>query len=376
MLTTRKLRQQLTDTETQWAGVSHDVSNLLAAILGHSELLLAQMPADDKLRPMLEGILNAGELAACWMKQSAFRSQAERTAASRADLKQVVQGMESTLRLLTGETIRLHLEYAAEAIPVLAEPADVGRILLNLVVNARDALSDGGDLTIRAEIAQEEASRENGAAPPKTYGRISVSDTGEGISREDGRRVFDSFYSTKGHHRGLGLPTARALAERNGGFIQFESKPHSGTTFYTWFPSALEAPKNPETESFRQYPSGQAKRILVVEDDPTLRAILIRTLESAGYSVLEAGDGVQALARYEKQTEPIDLLLTDIRMARMNGREVGEALQARQPRLKIIYISGYPDDVVPGRKGTNLFLKPFKPTALVQKVRETLEGSL
>ncbi|MGH9325778.1 MAG: response regulator [Terriglobia bacterium] len=369
----RKLRQQLADREAQWAGISHDVSNLLTVVLGNSELLLARSPADQKLRPMLKGILNAGELAAGWMRQGILRVHAEQRANSRTDLKQVVEGMEDTLRLVAGESIRLHVECASEAVPVIAEPVDVERIILNLAMNARDALPDGGDLTIEVEVAEAQASRQNGFRAARAYGRLAVSDTGKGISREAGSRIFDSFYSTKVRHLGLGLPTARALVERNGGFIELESTPGLGATFYVWFPSAPEAPKMPEAEDLRACSSVEMKRILVAEDNPTLRAILSRTLESAGYNILEASDGIDALACYEKQTEPIDLLITDVRMARMDGLELGEALRARQPQLKIIYISGWPEDGAREGKSTSLFLKPFKPTALLREVREALK---
>ncbi|MGH9354190.1 MAG: response regulator [Terriglobia bacterium] len=357
-------RQSLAGVETLWAGVGHDVNNLLSGVIGNSEYLLKFLAADAKARQALEGILTAGELSAAWVQQCV---SAGRISPS-ADLSQVLERMESTLRLLAGGKIQLRLKTGRKPVPVAADPAQVARVVLNLVFNARDAMPEGGCLRVQAEIAHfHGVSQAPGARP--AWGRISVADTGAGMDKETCRRIFDPLFTSKSQHLGLGLPTARALVEQNGGFIELKSGLRSGTTFYVYLPLAESVPQQETAGAARVEPG--AKTILVVEDDPLLRGILILALKSGGYLVLEAGRAEEALEISRQHS--IDLLLTDVRMPVMSGPELVSAVRAHEPGMRVVYISGCPDARLDGHgNGTAFLLKPFKPLALLQKIEETL----
>ncbi|MGH9345604.1 MAG: response regulator [Terriglobia bacterium] len=358
-------RQSLAEVETLWAGVGHDVNNLLSGVIGNSEYLLRFLAADAKARQALEGIVTAGELSAAWVQQCVTAGRISRS----ADLSQVLERMESTLRLLAGGKIQLRLKTGRCPVPVAADPAQVARVVLNLVFNARDAMPEGGSLMVQADTAHARGESQILGARP-AWGRISVADTGAGMDRETCRRIFDPLYTSKSQHLGLGLPTARALVEQNGGFIELKSGLRSGTTFYVYLPLAESGPKQENTGT-RQPIESSSKTILVVEDEPVLRDILIRTLKSGGYLVLEAEraeDGIE-LSRQRS----IDLLLTDVCMPVMSGPEMVSAVRAHAPGMKVVYISGHPDARLDCKgNGTTFLLKPFKPLALLQKVEETL----
>ncbi len=367
-LENHSFRQNLAQVENLWAGIGHDVNNLLSGVIGNSEYLLNFLAADAKARQALEGILIAGELSAAWMQQCVTTGRA---GVSRcADLGQALERMESTLRLLAGDRIQLRLKVGRNPIPVAADPAQVARVILNLVFNARDAMPEGGRLTIQAEITHTHGGPAAPGGRPPAWGRIAVADTGTGMDKETCRRIFDPLYTSKGQHLGLGLPTARALVEQSGGFIELKSGLSSGTTFYVYLPLGETLPKQDGPGIGDPLESG-SKLVLVAEDDPLLREILSRTLKSGGYSVLEAGRAEEALELSRRHS--IDLLLTDVRMAPMSGPELVSAVRAHEPGMKVVYISGRPDERLASSENRTAFLlKPFKPLALLQKVEETL----
>lgn len=353
-------RRNLAEVENLWAGVGHDVNNLLSGVIGNSEYLLKFLAADAKARQTLEGILTASELSAAWVQQCATAARVVRN----ADLGQVLERMESTLRLLAGPRIQFRLKTGSRAIPVAADAAQVARVILNLVFNARDAMLEGGSLMVQVDVVRRQ---ESFAAGQTTWGRISVADTGPGMDPETCRRIFDPLYTSKSKHLGLGLPTARALAEENGGFIELKSGLRAGTTFYVYLPLAPSAAEQEEAPAL-PYEAG-SKTILVVEDEPALREILIRTLKSGGYSVVEAERADKAL-EISRQSQ-IDLLLTDVRMPVMSGTELASAVRSREPGLRVVYISGRHDPRV-SANGDAFLLKPFKPLALLRTVEKAL----
>lgn len=357
-------RRNLAEVESLWAGVGHDVNNLLSGVIGNSDYLLKFLATDAKARQALEGILMAGELSAAWVQQCVTAGRISRS----ADLGQVLERMESTLRLLAGAKIQLRLKTGRRPVPVAADPAQVARVVLNLVFNARDAMPDGGCLIIQAEIARHHGFEAAGAR--QEWGRVSVADTGAGMDAQTCRRIFDPLFTSKSQHLGLGLPTARALVDQNGGFIELKSGLRSGTTFFVYWPLAEAVPEQENTGAVHSVETG-SKTILVVEDEPVLREILIRTLKSGGYQVLEAERAEKAIELSRQR--PIDLLLTDVRMPVMSGTELVSAVRAREPGMKVVYISGRQDARLDcNANGTAFLLKPFKPQVLLRKVEEVL----
>ena len=366
------LRERFVEVEDRWAGVAHDVSNLLTTVLGHSELILRRAETDEDLRRSVEGLLMAGEAAASWMKQYATGGPLETTGLY-VDLNQVIAGMESMLRLLAGGNIELRLQLGPNPMPVTADPAQLARAIVNLALNARDAMPEGGCLTIQTKAALALAEGARGNGNPGPWAKLTVIDTGRGIEKQRQPRLFDRFHTTKEQHQGLGLATVRTLAERCGGFTELQSTQGVGTAVSIYLPCAAQSSDKAETMSDPQPFSNASRKVLVVDDDPPLREVLSHTLSLAGYGVLQAGTAQEALEIQRQQPACIDLLLTDLRMAPMDGRTLAGMLRARNPRMKVIYISGYPNHGACSlEENAEFLMKPFKPTALLEKIRAVL----
>jgi two-component system, cell cycle sensor histidine kinase and response regulator CckA len=366
------LRQKLKEREELWTGVTHDVSNLLTAVLGHSEYVLMRIQNDEELRSAIEGMMKAAENAASWMRQGTSAAPCGGERRQLTDLNDVVKGLEVILRLLAGTRIQLRLQTWKEPLRVVADGAELARIIFNLALNALDAMPAGGQLIIETE-AELVAPGAEARRHPGLWSKITVADSGQGIDREQQLRIFDRFYSTRGPDRGLGLPTVRALIERSGGHVDLSSIPEKGSAFYVYFPCPRQLQETPEVTFQLQPPSNETKRILLVDDDAPLRIILARTLMSAGYIVMQAASAQEAIRMQAAEAGSIDLLLTDIRMSSMNGRDLAQALRTRDPAMKIIYISGCSDPRAASEKNRSDFLmKPFKPTILLEKVQASL----
>lgn len=357
------LRRNLAQVETLWAGVGHDVNNLLSGVIGNADYLIQFLAGDPRARQSLEGILTAGELSAAWVQQCATAGPTTRG----SDLVQALDRMECTLQLLAGPKIRLRLTIGKGPIQVAADPAEVARAVLNLVFNARDAMARGGTLTIEAGIARRNE---------LLWGTISVTDTGNGMDQETCRRIFDPLYTSKSRHLGLGLPTVRALVEQSGGFIELKSGLRLGSTFSIYLPLAeanareVRGPLELGAEAARQ-DSCREKTILLVEDQPTLREIVARTLKSRRHQVIEAESAQAALELSRERA--FDLLLTDVRLPAMNGIELAAALRESNPGVPVIYMSGRRDQALDGNGA--FLLKPFKPATLLETVDRALIGA-
>ncbi|HTV53601.1 MAG TPA: response regulator [Terriglobia bacterium] len=372
VIETHALRHKLKDAEEVWTGVTHDVSNLLSAVLGHSEFVLTRVKDDEELRRAIEGMMKAAENAALWMRQGASPAQFRSERPQLMDLNEVVTGLEVILRLLAGGRIQVRLQIWKEPLRVIADGAQLARIVFNLALNALDAMPAGGQLTIETEAelapAGDEARIQGGY-----WGKITVADSGQGMDREQQLHIFDRLYSTRGPDRGLGLPTVHALIERFGGHLELRSTTGKGSTFYVYLPCARQSQETPVITFQPQLQLNSAKRILLVDDDAPLRMVLARTFASAGYTVAQAASAQEAIQIQAVEPEPIDLLLTDVRMSSMNGRDLAEVLRARDPAMKIIYISGCSDPRAASEKNRSDFLmKPFKPTILLEKVQASL----
>jgi two-component system cell cycle sensor histidine kinase/response regulator CckA len=365
------------------SGVAHDFNNLLVVILGHTELLLSRpAAADPALGDSLREIRKAGERAADLTRELLAVGRKQPLAIKTVDLNRLVTGFVGMLARLIPESVAVTTRLAPDLGPVKADPFQVEQILLNLCINARDAMPDGGRLTIEtANVAfDEESAKARPEVPPGTYVLLSVGDTGEGMDAETVGKIFDPFFTTKelGKGTGLGLSTVFGTVKRHGGSIHVHSEPGKGTTFEVYL-SRFEAPD--ETERGAPKVTGVSRRetetILVVEDEEPVRDLVCRILSEVGYDILEARSGPEAI-RLAKERKTVHLLLTDVIMPEMSGRKVRDRIAELHPDARILYMSGYTDDVIAQHgvlgEGVPFLQKPFTNYELVDKVRTVLNG--
>lgn len=360
-------------------GVAHDFNNILSAILSYTDLLLDDLKPTDPLREDIEEIEKAGQRAAELTNQLLAFSRQQLLEQRAVDVNQILGGIEKMLRRLLGADVELTLLPAPAVGTVMADPGAIEQILVNLVVNARDAMPTGGKLTIETRNTEldEDYAREHLDVTPGQYVMFAVSDTGAGMDRETQARVFEPFFTTKDKDKGtgLGLSTTFGIAKQSGGHIWLYSEPGKGTTFKVYLPRAENAP---ETSS--SPPSAQSSRghetILLVEDDDQVRAVARTILRRRGYRVLEATNAGEALLACEQHTATIHLLLTDIVMPRMSGRQLAERLADLRPKMKVLFMSGYTDEAVMQHgvleSEVAYLQKPITPETLARRVREVL----
>ncbi len=361
-------------------GVAHDFNNLLTVIMGYSEMLLRKLPSGDPARNQVATIRQAGERAASLTRQLLAFSRKQVLAPKVLDLNDVVANIEKMLRRLIGEDIILKTILSPSINPVKVDPGQIEQVVINLAVNARDAMPQGGELTIETRDIKldDEVFRHNPLIAPGHYTQLLITDTGCGMSPEIKARIFEPFFTTKGVGKGtgLGLATVFGIIKQSDGYLDVDSAVNIGTTFRIYLPAVeveelgVSSISNPEI-----IPQGN-ETILLVEDEDGVRQIAKLTLEMNGYKVLEASNGRDAITLVENFDAPIHLLITDIVMPGIGGRQVTEQVQAHYPDLKVLYMSGYIDDALV-RHGITLakeaFLqKPFLPAALAQKVHEVL----
>ena len=373
-VTASQLRQsQKMETIGQLAGgVAHDFNNLLSVIRGHSELLLEDLEADSPVRPEIEEIAYACERACNLTRQLLVLSRKQVVAPRIIDVNEIAEALSKMLRRLIGEHIELRLELQATS-RAQVDPGQLEQALINLVVNARDAMPNGGLLLIATSDLP--ASGSSGARVV-----ISVSDSGSGIAAGELQQIFEPFFTTKpvGKGTGLGLSTVLGIVKQNGGEISVESAVGVGTTFKI----TLQAAEAPYRFSSRPSPGASAipatETILLVEDEAQVRAVAKAILERAGYQVLQAATCEEALAMTQDRSRSIDLLLTDVVMPNMNGRQLAERLTEQRPKLKVVYMSGYTDDSIVHHgvlnDGVAFVQKPLTVLSLLGKIRETLQG--
>ena len=350
-------------------GIAHDFNNLLTAITGYTELLLDSIPATSPLRRDLAEIQAAGERAASLTRQLLTFSRGQVSRPTVVDLNAIVQHMEAMLGRLIGEHIRLVLDLEPALGHIRADRTQIEQVLLNLVLNARDAMPQGGIVTVTTRNLRGAKDREEV--------ELEVADSGCGMDEDTRQRIFEPFFTTKesGRGTGLGLTTVYAIVEQSNGTITVESIPGKGTTFYTRLPreeSNVEPAALPQT--LRDAPGGN-ERILLIEDQAEVRALAARVLRLKGYAVIEAADSVEARSRLNG--EPIDLLLSDVVLPGTNGPALVEEMLPTNPRLKALFVSGYDDQSLErvGIHVTDPFLrKPFSAEELVSKVREVLDS--
>jgi PAS domain S-box-containing protein len=366
-------------------GIAHDFNNLLTLIKGYSQLSLLDLKEEDPLKDSIEGIKKASERASDLTRQLLAFSRRQVMEMKVLDLNSLLRDLDKMLRRIIGEHVELGMRLADDLGRVKADPGQMEQVILNLAVNARDAMPSGGNLTI--ETANEEVDeafvRAHIGVSPGRYVQLTVRDTGVGMSPEVQERVFEPFFTTKekGQGTGLGLSTVYGIVKQSGGNIWLDSTLGKGTTFKIYLPrveeSAEAAQEGAEKGEAEDLPRGR-ETVLVVEDDEGVRQLSARILNRQGYRVWEAVNGAEALRIIEQQKEPIDLMLTDVVMPQMGGKELAEKVQPLRPQMKVLFISGYMDDAVVHREildsASHFLQKPFSPAALARKVREVLDG--
>jgi two-component system cell cycle sensor histidine kinase/response regulator CckA len=365
------------------SGVAHDFNNILGVIMGYSELTMQKLGADDELTGCLETIRSAAERAAGLTRQLLIFSRKQTVQPSVLDLNAVVQGLEKMLRRLIDEDIEMKIVPGKDIGRVKADSGYVGQVLMNLAINARDAMPSGGQLTIATQNAalDENYARAHPGALAGDYVMLRVSDTGTGMTEEVKARLFEAFFTTKpkGQGTGLGLATCQTIVQQSGGHIAVDSEVGQGASFQVYFPRVEQ---RLEVE-IKPHPAGPSPRgtetLLVVEDEPSVRHLACDVLEAQGYRVLRAGNGQEGLrVARELNGQPIGLVITDVIMPVMGGKAMAEWLRTSSPNLKILFTSGYTDDALLGwgtiGAGAEFLPKPYSPATLVRKVREMLDA--
>lgn len=383
----KRLEEQLLQSQKMEAvgrlagGVAHDFNNILMAIIGYSDMIRMAVNPDDPPYHDAELIIQVAERAVSRTRQLLAFGRKQILHPRVINLNEVVDNLETMLRRVIGEDIDLRIKLDRTLGTAKVDPGQIEQVMMNLVVNARDAMPQGGTLTIETANADldDVFPAGSGEIQPGHYVMLAVSDTGQGMDQEMQSHIFEPFFTTKGPDKGtgLGLSTVYGIVKQSGGCIYVRSEPGQGSTFKVYFPrteATAESREEPKPASAELQGS---ETILVVEDEEMVRALICRILEQHGYKVLAAGDGGEALLICQRHPGTIHLMVTDVVMPKMNGRELAEHLASLHPEIKVLYMSGYAEDVVVNRgaldSAASFLQKPFKPMLLVQKVREILD---
>lgn len=360
-------------------GIAHDFNNLLTAILGYSELAMAELPEGHPVRRQVNIIAEAGNKAAALVRQLLAFSKKQVLEVKVLNINEVVENIGKILSLVIGEDIILDMNLSPGIWSVRADPGQLEQVLMNLAVNARDAMPCGGRLTVETENVElhEEYGRTHEGVKPGPYIMLAVTDTGSGIRPEVVEKIFEPFFSTKGNKgTGLGLSTVYGIVKQHNGHIYVYSEEGIGTTFKVYLPAGVENSGGTAEAPAKPLDLHGSETILVVDDEPSIRRLIVDTLEPLGYHLLEASCGEEALQRGIMFKGTIDLLLTDVIMPDMNGHELAQRLKLTRPETDILYMSGYTDETI-SRLGIahikKMFVqKPLTPKKLAGIIREIL----
>src|SRR5213079_1806540 len=384
----RRLQQQVLQSQKLEAvgrlagGVAHDFNNLLTVITSYSDLVLEGLAPGDAKRDDLEQVRKAADGAAALTRQLLAFSRQQVVEPRVVSLNTVVEGLQKILRRVIGEDIELAITLSPDLESVRADVGQLEQVLMNLVVNARDAMPTGGRLTVETANVEHdpEYARDREAAAVRRFAMLAVTDTGCGMDEATKARIFEPFFTTKetGKGTGLGLATVYGVVKQSGGDIWVYSEPGQGTSFKVYLPRVTEAPEPTRPGPAAAAPLRGSETVLLVEDDEMVRTLTRRMLEARGYTVLSASRGEDALGVVERHDGPIDLLVTDVVMPGMSGRAVAQRLLELRPGLKVLYLSGYTDDAIVRHgmlePGIAFLQKPFSADALARKVREVLDA--
>ncbi|MBV9773771.1 MAG: PAS domain S-box protein, partial [Gemmatimonadetes bacterium] len=379
-------RQQLLQAQKMDAvgrlagGIAHDFNNMLTAIQGFAELLALDLGEREPERGYVEEIRRAAERSGSLTRQLLAFSRRQVLQPRVLDLNGTVREMDRMLRRLIGADVELVTVLAPGLGPVLADPGQLEQVVLNLAVNAREAMPSGGRLTLATgELQVDEAEvRRLPFLRPGRYVQLRVSDTGTGMSRDVQAQVFEPFFTTKENGTGLGLATVYGIVAQSGGHVWVESEPGRGSTFRILLPRVNGGAEPGAREPAAAGSADGAETVLLVEDEPTVRLLARKVLQRSGYRVLEAENGAEAIRLFGEHGARVDLVLTDVVMPRMGGVELVGRLTAQVPSLRVVYMSGYTDEAIlrngVREQGRAFLQKPFSPETLIRKVREVLDG--
>jgi signal transduction histidine kinase len=384
----RKLQDQLVQAQkmesvgTLAGGIAHDFNNILTSIIGYAHWTLMNIPEDSPLRQNIERILEAADRAAHLTSDLLLFSRKRACEREAIDLNDVVDKAETFLQRMIGEDIMLKSMLHDGPLPILADGHQLGQVLMNLAVNARDAMGGGGGLTLQTNrvVLDEDFVAAQGYGKPGVFALLAVSDSGTGMDAATRLRIFEPFFTTKevGKGTGLGLAVVYGIVKQHDGFITVDSEPGDGTTFSVYLP--LMTAQLPEEACPRQDEAivGGSETILLAEDDELVRNLVVCVLMQAGYTVIEAVNGEDAVQKFRDYTGSIQLLLLDLIMPRMNGKEACDEIRKVRPEVKVIIVSGYAPDIVMQKAsfddGIRLVYKPVTPMDLLKAVRSKLDG--
>jgi two-component system NtrC family sensor kinase len=363
------------------AGIAHDFNNILTVIFGYSHIMQGKLAGDPALSGMLDTILEAADRAKSLAASLLTFSRKQPLRLARLDLNLALTGVDTFLRRVIGDDVTLAVDPAGEKLPVLADKGHLEQVLMNLAVNARDAMPTGGKLAISAcrLVVDERFILEQGYGVPGRYALLSVADSGVGMDQTTCERIFEPFFTTKetGRGTGLGLSIVYGIVQQHHGIIHVASQPGEGTTFHILLP-LVECCGGDETLPERQaVPAGGNETILVVDNDEAVRGYLEMFLSTLGYRVLQAADGLEAVQRFRERQGEIDLVLMDLIMPHKTGREAAIEMRVLRSEAKIVFISGYVPDNAGDRQllpeGAELITKPLVPCDLALKIRQLLD---
>ncbi|MFL6299528.1 MAG: ATP-binding protein, partial [Terriglobales bacterium] len=382
----RALEEQLRHAQKMEAigrlagGVAHDFNNLLMVIIGYTELLRENLPKDGDQRGYADAVWNAGKKATLLTSQLLAFSRKQVISPRMLDLNAVLQEVDRMLPRLIGEDVQLSILQGAKLANVKADPGQMEQVIMNLCVNARDAMPRGGRLTIETANVKidSDGARKIGASSAGDFVVLSVTDSGTGMDAQTQSRIFEPFFTTKekGKGTGLGLATVYGIVKQSGGHITVESEPGKGARFDVYFPATARSADSKTTVSAAELPARGNETVLLVEDEDAVRSLVREVLRGRGYQVLEAQKSGQALEICKMHAGPIDLLVTDVVLPQISGRALAQQLSSARPEMKVLYISGYTDDkMLPhGIPGTAFLQKPFSSDVLARTVRDMLDS--
>jgi PAS domain S-box-containing protein len=382
----KKLEAQLRHAQkmeaigTLSSGIAHDFNNILTAIIGYANILKLKLKQEDPLRPHVDQILASSERATALTQSLLAFSRKTAITLRPVCINDVVRRAENLLRSIIGENIELSVELSGSATSIVADPGQIEQVLMNLATNARDAMPEGGSLTLSTEVKElgNEFSRTYGYGKPGVYVVITVSDTGIGMDDRTRERIFEPFFTTKdiGKGTGLGLSIVYGIVKQHRGYINCSSEQGRGTTFTVYLPH-VKSPVAVRDPELPHIPKGGNETILLAEDDGEVRKLTAAYLRDFGYTILEADNGADAVRLFDANKDAVHLLVFDVVMPRMDGKEAYDAIHRLSPAIKILFMSGYSAATVTekGISGAGLayILKPVSPEALLRKVREVLD---
>jgi PAS domain S-box-containing protein len=383
----KKLEEQLRHAQKMEAvgtlagGVAHDFNNILTAIIGYSSLMQMKMDENDPLRPSVDSILASTERAANLTQSLLAFSRKQVIAPKQVDMNTIVRRVEKLIERLIGEDIEITQVLRGEPLPIKADAGQIEQVLINLATNARDAMPQGGKLTIETGIVEmgNEYVKEHGYGKLGKYAHLTVTDTGTGMDKNTVERIFEPFFTTKstGKGTGLGLAIVYGIVKQHNGYINVHSVPGIGTTFNIYLPLSRVAVEQ-ATRVNASAPKGGAETLLIAEDDTSVRNLMKSVLQGSGYYVIEASDGEEAIQKYRGNRDAIQLLILDVIMPRKNGRETYDEIRKTHPAVKALFTSGYTAEIIHKKgileDGVNFLSKPVSPNELLNKVKDLLDS--